>query len=88
MCEQYISTSNIKRVKERKTNPVSFFATIVDNNWHFYSGNEDYSLRAGSQRFEVHDGPVLSAAVLQLVATSSYYNNTTIALSQMQIFKD
>ena len=27
-----------KLAKERKTNPVSFFfATIVDNNWHFYS---------------------------------------------------
>ena len=27
-----------KRAKERKTNPVSFFfATIVNNNWHFYS---------------------------------------------------
>ena len=37
VCEQYISTSNIKRVEERKTNPVSFFATIVDNNWNFYS---------------------------------------------------
>lgn len=37
-----------KRAKERKTNPVSFFfATIVDNNWHFYSTKT--RLRAVSQ---------------------------------------
>ena len=43
-------------------------------------------LRAGSQWVEVHEGPVLSAAVSQLVATSSYYYNTTIALSQKYDF--
>ena len=65
----------------KEINGVSFFATIVNNNWHFYSTKT--SLRAGSQWFEVHEGPVLSAAVSQLLATSSYYNNTTIALSQI-----
>ena len=33
---------------------ISFFATIVNNNWHFYSTKT--SLRAGSQWFEVHEG--------------------------------
>ena len=71
----------MKRVEERKTKPVSFLETIVDNNWHFYSTKT--RLRAGSQWFEVHEGPVLSAAVSQLVATSCYYGNTAIAFSQI-----
>ena len=68
---------NFVKWKKGKQIPF-FFATIVDNNWHFYSTKT--SLRAGSQWFEVHEGPVLSAAVSQLVAASSYYNNTTIAV--------
>ena len=70
-------------MEEKKANPLSFFATIVNNSWHFYSTKT--SLRAGSEWFVVHEGPVLSAAVSQLVATSSCYSNTTIALSQINI---
>ena len=50
-----MSNSNIKRMEEEKTNPVSFFSTIVNNNWHFYSSKT--SLPAGSQWFQVHEGP-------------------------------
>ena len=65
-----------------KTNPVSFFLQrLANDNWHFNSTKT--SLRVGCQCFEVHKEPLLLAAVSHLVATSSYYNNTTIALSQM-----
>ena len=45
-----ISTSNIKRLEERKINPVSFSQQLSNDIWHFYSTKT--SLRAGSQRFE------------------------------------
>ena len=71
-----------KRAKERKTNPVSFFfATIVDNNCLFIPRRLAFE-QSLSAEFEVHEGPLLSAAVSQLVATShpNLIFNTTIAL--------
>ena len=72
------------KIGGRKENKSCFFFSqqVSNDNWHFYSAKTKTSLRAGFQWFEVHQEPVLSAAVSQLVATSSYYNNTTIALSQ------
>ena len=67
-----ISTSNIKRWRKGKQILFRLLQQLSNDNWHFYSTKT--SLRASSQWFEVS----------KLVATSSYHNNTTIALLQVQ----
>ena len=84
VCQQYrCPTQN--GWKKGKRIPFLFLQQWSNANWHFYSTKT--SLRAGSQWFEVHEERVLSAAVSQLVATSSYYNITTIALYKYRFLK-
>lgn len=85
-CVDNISTSNVKRVKERGKIAVSLLQQLTNEYWQFYSTNT--SLRAGSQWFEVgtwracstarmrrlnKGKEVMSDVVSQSVATFFYY---------------